>query len=272
MTKKILIIGSHGFIGSHLTKALLLNSEYEVTCVDVGIFTGNPPKKIIEKRIKGLPLPDHSYQEKEYDIVIHLGSIAGVRSNINPSYYFANNNADLQLYLNELTYKKFIYISSSSVLGNVATHYSLSKQIAEAQVQRYCNNYTIIRPFTVYGEHGRTDMLVHRLLYNKEIKINGDPSKIFRYMTYVGDLVGQIVKIIELPVPFKFYNCIGHKQYSLEEVINITRKFNPRRGLTLKKSDQRDFKEYNISNGTTIEMPTRLEDWVKKLMEGKNVK
>ena len=259
--KNCLLIGGNGFIGHHLYSEL--KDILSVSIYDKEIPTGNPSKEVIEARKIGLPkcISDEDMMNTKWDYVIHLASIAGVRSDIPSEVYFGNNNGDLQTYIRMLQYDKFIYISSSSVLGNSVSPYSLSKEISEAQVKQYCPNYLIIRPFTVYGENGRPDMLITRGLNQDKLQINGKPESILRYYTYVKDLTLCIYR--HLNTSGITINAIGSRLYSIKDIINIL-------GVKYKitDSDKRDFTEYKLDNSPKFICETLVEDYVKKIRRG----
>lgn len=265
---KVLVIGGYGFIGSHFCK-LLQSKCISFDIVDLNIPTGNPDALVIHHRRKGLPR-QHTLEwarHNFYDTVVHFGSIAGVRGNLTAQEYWDNNNTCLQKYLTKLNYKKFVYISSSSVLGNVKSPYSISKDVAEAQVAAIAKDFVIVRPFTVYGENGRPDMLIQRLLDNEEVFINGDPTSIKRRFTYVGDLVNEIFLLATRFTAHKYCNMIG-EEVTMQEIINIVQKY--RNGLPKLKytdADKRDFTEYSFlkKKGINVELRTTFEEYIKKL-------
>ncbi len=53
--------------------------------------------------------------------------------------------------------------------------------------------FSIVRPFTVYGELGRPDMFISKLISGKKIMVNGNPSNIRRRFTYVEDLIDILI-------------------------------------------------------------------------------
>lgn len=255
---KYLVVGGHGFIGSHLCKEMR-ERGFDFDIYDKNIPNGSPLNSIVKQRRKGLDdsISYDSLDGRFYDTVIHLGSYAGIRSSLPTQDYFSNNVYDLQVLLSKLNFYKVVYISSSSVLGNVETPYSLSKKIAESIIKKEKDSL-IIRPFTVYGEYGRPEMFITKVVNREKIIVNGNPSEIIRNFTYVGDLVNVIIENLG---EVGALNVIGEKEYSLLDVLNI---FNLDFSVT--DADPRDFtshkyNELDINKYTK----TNIEDFSKKM-------
>ena len=233
---KILVTGTAGFIGFHLTKRLLseghqvfgldnLNSYYDVT-LKQSRLNELPQDKL---NFKKLELADKSNLEKYYaevnpDYVVHLAAQAGVRYSLsNPQTYIDSN---ITGFLNILEIarnnspKHLIYASSSSVYGinrklpfsvkdNVdhpKSLYATSKKSNELMAHTYSELFNIpttgLRFFTVYGPWGRPDMAL--FLFTKSI-IEGEAINVFnsgnmkRDFTYIDDIVEGIVRLIPKP-------------------------------------------------------------------------
>ena len=183
--KNILITGGGGYVGSNLTKELLLDG-YNVTVLDTFWF-GNYLKrhknlKILKKDIRMVSDRDI----KNIDCIMHLASIAN-----DPA---AELNAKLTWDVNVLaTYKlitlainqkvkKFIFASSGSVYGikkekkvtedlslKPISEYNKSKMIGERVLLSYKKkiDLTILRPATVcgYSPAMRLDVAINALTF-----------------------------------------------------------------------------------------------------------
>ena len=231
---KILVTGSAGFIGFHVSKKLL-ESKHKVFGIDN--LNKYYSKKLKTDRLSLL------YKYKNYkhfnfnivnkkkiqdffkkykpDYIIHLAAQAGVRySIINPYSYINNNivafNNILHLSKN-YKIKHFIYASSSSVYGankkipfsekDSTDHplqlYAATKKANELMAYSYSSLYKIpttgIRFFTVYGPWGRPDMAL--FLFTKNI-LRKKPINLFNYgkhirdFTYIDDAVDGVIKIV----------------------------------------------------------------------------
>ena len=194
---KILITGSAGFIGFNLAEALL-KKKHLVYGIDN--FDNYYSKKFkiqrnrILKKYKNFNFKKiDSTKKKElkkylikksFDIVFHFAAQAGVRySLINPDKYKKVNIQGFKKLLENLKnkdIKKFYYASSSSVYGDHKKFplkenlilkpkniYAISKVKNEELANKYPNKKTFIcglRFFTVYGEWGRPDMFIFKLI------------------------------------------------------------------------------------------------------------
>ena len=258
MSKKILVTGGAGFIGSHLCEKLLEN-DYNVICVDSFNDYYDP-------RIKGDNIADSlknknfslvrgDILDKEclnsifskYDIhkVVYLAAIAGVRSSLINSQEYIDVDIKGTVNLLEIVKKykvdQFIFGSSSSVYGinykiPFAEEDKIDLQIspyatAKRCAELYCATYhylykipvIILRFFTVYGSRQRPDMAIHKftrlMSQGKSISMFGD-GKSERDYTYIGDIVDGILKAMQKINKFEIFNLGNSKTIKLIDLIN----------------------------------------------------
>jgi len=200
----VLITGSAGFIGFHVTYRLLnlknvkkiiavdnLNDYYDIGLKKdrLKILKKNDVKSklIISKlNINNYKKLSNLVKDKNINFIIHLAAQAGVRySFINPRSYIENNINGffniLEISKN-LKLQKLIYASSSSVYGNISKTpytedlkvdqplqlYASTKISNEAMAYAYSNLYKYnsvgLRFFTVYGPYGRPDMAIYNFV------------------------------------------------------------------------------------------------------------
>ena len=164
------------------------------------------------------------FKSENFDVVCNLAAQAGVRYSLeNPESYVDSN---LVGFLNILeccrnfSIKHLVYASSSSVYGlnkkipfstndNVdhpISLYAATKKSNELMAHTYSHLFNIpttgLRFFTVYGPWGRPDMAM--FLFTDAI-VNNKPIKVFNYgkmerdFTYIDDIVGGVVRILEHP-------------------------------------------------------------------------
>ncbi|WP_342602390.1 NAD-dependent epimerase [Peribacillus sp. FSL E2-0159] len=229
---KILITGSAGFIGSHLSRKFL-NEGHEVIGIDNVNDYYDPTLK--ESRLAllkdenftfyKLDLEDHNgvndvFTNHKPEVVVNLAAQAGVRYSLeNPLAYINSNIVGFTNILEASRHNKvdqLIYASSSSVYGaneslpfsvhdNVdhpISLYAATKKSNELMAHTYSHLFNLpttgLRFFTVYGPWGRPDMAL--FLFTKAI-INGEPINVFnngdmmRDFTYVDDIVESIYRL-----------------------------------------------------------------------------
>ena len=238
---KILVTGVAGFIGFSITKELLKNKRNLVFGIDnfdsyySAKYKKERLKQIFKKKnfifqkvdIRNKSKLKKLFDDNYLDVVLHFAAQAGVRYSLkNPKKYLDVNRKGFQNLLNALKKnppKKIIYASSSSVYGNsnkLPTNeksklkpnniYAQTKIDNEILAKKYKKNFKLnicgLRFFTVYGEWGRPDMFLFKLLkaYKKNTFFNlnnfGNHSRDF---TYVGDVV-KILKILTYSKKFNF--------------------------------------------------------------------
>jgi len=233
---KILVTGSAGFIGSHLSKKLI-NQGHEVVGID-NINDYYDPK-LKEDRLTSighynftfykLSLEDDEALEKVFinekpEVVINLAAQAGVRYSLeNPKAYIDANIVGFMNILECCRYhniEHLIYASSSSVYGantskpfattdNVdhpLSLYAATKKSNELMAHTYSHLYNIpttgLRFFTVYGPWGRPDMALFKftdaIVNGKEIDVYNH-GNMMRDFTYVDDIVEAISRLVKRP-------------------------------------------------------------------------
>ncbi len=233
----VLVTGAAGFIGFHVSQALLArgcvvigydncNDYYDVSLKEgrLGVLSAYPEFNFIKGDLADKEALDGVFTTFAPTIVLHLGAQAGVRYSIDNPYAYLQSN--LVGFLNILeacrNFKTshLVYASSSSVYGmnekvpfstsdNVDSPISLyaaTKKSNELMAHCYTHLYgfpsTGLRFFTVYGPWGRPDMAYFSFT-NRIVK--GEPIKIFnngdmwRDFTYIDDVVAGIVNILPNP-------------------------------------------------------------------------
>jgi len=276
---KALVTGAAGFIGSHLTGALL-DRGYEVTGLDS--FTDYYPRPIKEANLaanagrEGFRVIEGSVQHADLAAlledkthVFHLAAQAGVRKSWGRDFrtYTENNVEATQKLLEACVGRplhRFVYASSSSLYGDNVTFpmredalpqpvspYGVTKLAAEQLCYLYHVNYqvptTSVRYFTVYGPRQRPDMA-----FNKFIKaaLAGQPITLFgdgeqtRDFTYVSDAVAATVAAGEKGVPGRAYNVGGGSRVTVNHVLDIIGRLTGKpldvRREAVQKGDMRD--------------------------------
>jgi UDP-glucuronate 4-epimerase len=237
---KILVTGSAGFIGYHLSQRLLsrgdkvigldnINDYYDVSLKEARLellkqqnnFSFYKLDLADQQRIEKL------FQDHQFEIVVNLAAQAGVRYSLkNPHAYINSNIVGFTNILEGCRYsqvKHLVFASSSSVYGantkipfsvhdNVdhpISLYAASKKSNELMAHTYSHLYNLpttgLRFFTVYGPWGRPDMAL--FLFTKAI-LSGQPINVFNYgkmrrdFTYIDDIIEGVTRVIDnLPQP-----------------------------------------------------------------------
>lgn len=226
----ILVTGSSGFIGYHVSD-FLLKKGFEVFGVDnINDYYDREIK--IKRNDMLTSFKNFSFEEldisefdqfkrslinKNIDVVIHLAAQAGVRYSIENPFSYAQSNlvgfTNILELCRHMNVKKLIYASTSSVYGantdmpfsekKIADHpiqfYAATKRANELMAHSYSYLYKLetigLRFFTVYGPWGRPDMALFKftknILENKPIEVFNNGEHI-RDFTYIDDIVSGI--------------------------------------------------------------------------------
>lgn len=182
MSKKILILGVNGFIGSHLTESILANTDWEVFGMDMasnklGSFIDDPRVHFIEGDIT-INKEWIEYHIKKCDVILPLVAIATPSTYVtDPLRVFELDfEANLDIIRQCVRYhKRVIFPSTSEVYGMSTEHafdeeetnlvlgpihkqrwiYSCSKQLMDRVIYAYGSrdelSFTLFRPFNWFG-------------------------------------------------------------------------------------------------------------------------
>jgi len=159
MSRKILITGNKGFIGSHLQKKLSKNNEV----VGIDLEAGWDRDKLNNNQnLLDCDLPSG------VELVIHLAGKSGVRESIkDPNAYWQNNVEVSKRIFKRYKNVRVLYASSSTAYEPYLNPYAASKYMIELAAQNYFNTLGM-RFHTVYSEDcQRKNMFITRLLQNK---------------------------------------------------------------------------------------------------------
>lgn len=273
---KILVTGAAGFIGFHVSQALLargdevigidnLNDYYEVSLKEARLAQLMPHERFrfIRMDIGDRVAMAQLFETEGFEKVVHLAAQAGVRYSLENPHAYADSN--LVGFLNILEgcrqthVKHLVYASSSSVYGAnesmpFAVHdnvdhpvslYAATKKANELMAHSYSHLYRLpttgLRFFTVYGPWGRPDM--SPFLFVRAI-LEGKPLKVFNYgkhrrdFTYIDDIVDGVIRVLD-------HVAVPNTQWS---------------GLKPDPaSSAAPFRLYNIGNSQPVELLTYIK-------------
>ena len=228
---KLLITGTAGFIGYSLALRLLEKNR-NIIIFGLDNFSNYYSLKLKKKRIdilkkyknfKMFKIDLHNEKKvkqfiskNKFDIVFHFAAQAGVRyTQTNPGSYIKSNIIGFYNLIESIKVyqpKFLFYASSSSVYGetkkfptkeNFKTQplniYSLSKKNNEEMVRINLKNFKTkficLRFFTVFGEWGRPDMFIFKLLdaiLKKKLFYLNNYGNHQRDFTYIEDAIDML--------------------------------------------------------------------------------
>ena len=235
---RILVTGTAGFIGFHLSKLLLddghnvhgydgLTDYYDVSLKKKRhcILKENKNFSFTEDMLENFDALRNSVNNFNPEIIIHLAAQAGVRYSLeHPRAYIDSNivgSFNVLEIAREKKNKHIMMASTSSVYGgNIEipfletdksdlqlTIYAATKKASESMAHSYAHLWnlpiTVFRFFTVYGPWGRPDMalfkFVSSICNSKPIDVYNH-GKMYRDFTYIDDLVYGI-KLLMNKIP-----------------------------------------------------------------------
>jgi UDP-glucose 4-epimerase len=256
---KALVTGAAGFIGSHLSAALLASGA---TVTGIDCFTDYYARSLKEanlaplKGLAGFRFTEGALQDVDLKAllagvthVFHLAGQAGVRKSWGGDFdvYIRDNIQATQRLLEALArvpIQKYVYSSSSSVYGNhVAlpmtedaylqplSPYGVTKLAGEHLGNLYFANHGVptvsLRYFTVYGPRQRPDMAFQRFLTaardGSPISLYGDGEQT-RDFTFVSDIVAANMAAAAQGPPGNVYNIGGGSRVTMNHVLELIRK------------------------------------------------
>ena len=257
--KRVLVTGAAGFIGSHLTDALLARgdevlgldefNDYYDPAVKRGNLAGalaQPGFALVEADICDEAALRAAFERFRPEVVVHLAARAGVRPSLqDPNLYHRVNVVGGQHILDacrDFGPSHLVFASSSSVYGGSTavpfteedpvmrpiSPYAATKRMNELQAHVYSHLYglhvTMLRFFTVYGPRQRPDMAIHKftrnLLRGEPIPVFGDGSTRRDY-TYIDDIVQGLLGCVDTPLRYEILNLGESRTTTLAELVEM---------------------------------------------------
>lgn len=257
---KVLITGAAGFIGHHLSLALLQKGHEVIGVDNVNDYYDPNLKRARLARVNQVVL-DAKFTHCEVDIadkaifdvfdehkpqrVVNLAAQAGVRYSLeNPQAYIDANVVGFTNILEACRHGEvdhLLYASSSSVYGGNTKQpfsvedrvdypvslYAATKKANELMAHTYSHLFglptTGLRFFTVYGPWGRPDMALFLFV---DAILNGRAINVFNHgdmsrdFTYVDDIVEGVARILDKPASKEHNESITSAPYQLFNIGN----------------------------------------------------
>ncbi len=255
----VLVTGSAGFIGFHVSKRLLemgesvvgvdnLNEYYDVNLkkARLEILKSYNDFTFYKEDIQNFQALEGVFETHNLDFICNLAAQAGVRYSLKAPFSYQKSNLDGFLTLLELarkySVKNFVYASSSSVYGDnkkvpfsvddrvdtPVSLYAATKKANELIAHAYSHLYQIpctgLRFFTVYGPWGRPDMAL--FLFTDAI-LKKRPINVYNYgnmkrdFTYIDDIVDGTIAALKRAVPYEIFNLGNSQSVELLDFIRI---------------------------------------------------
>ena len=276
---KILITGIAGFIAFNFAKELCKNKNLKIVGVDN--FSDYYSVKLKKKRVHNLKKFKNFkfikidliekkkifqiFKSNKFSEVYNFAAQAGVRYSMeNPTIYVDTNVCGFSNLISasqKFKVKKFYYASSSSIYGdnnkfplnekekvNPKNMYGLTKKFNEEIAQNFYEMHKFksigLRFFTVFGEWGRPDMFILKLLNSsfkkKKFYLNNKGNH-YRDFTYIKDVVSIILKLRNQKISgHDIYNICSNNPVGLKKIILFISKFTPKTRIILRRKQLAD--------------------------------
>jgi len=231
---RILVTGSAGFVGYHLSRRLLaeghtvtgidsLSNYYDVRLKEArhAMLQQSTCFKAFIGRLEDMSLLQEAAAHSQAEIVVHLAAQSGVRYSMENPRSFMESNVEGTFNVLEMVKqtapKHLVMASTSSVYGasdalplrevdrtdRPLSLYAATKKATEAMAHSYAYLWkvptTVFRFFNLYGPWGRPDLALFKFvragLAGQAIEVYGH-GQMERDFTYVDDLVESICRLI----------------------------------------------------------------------------
>jgi UDP-glucuronate 4-epimerase len=271
---RVLVTGAAGFIGFHITQALLARGIEVVGVDDLNPYYDVRLKHARLARLgKGftfhqLDIADHEAVLKLGDgveVIAHVAAQAGVRYSLEKPFAYASSNLTGHLSILELarhskSVKHLIYASTSSVYGTgsalpyaeaaradqPSSLYAATKRADELMSASYTHLFglkqTGLRFFTVYGPWGRPDMAYFGFA---EAISAGQPITLYengrlqRDFTYIDDIISGVLGVFDHPPteaePHRVFNIGNNRSEYVTDLVRLLEEGLGRQAVTVNK-------------------------------------
>lgn len=257
MAKYICVTGAAGFLGLHVTRALLARGD-RVYAVDAMTYAAQPEAfaRLQAEYPEHLHLRPVRVQDlqrlPDVDAIVHLAASTHVDNSILEAQEFVDNNVGATAKLLELTCAKsqhgaphFVHISTDEVYGPApksmtvgfaedasmrpSSPYAASKAAADLLVQAWVKTYDmdtcVLRPTNCYGRGQYAEKLIPKaircLQLGRPIPIHGDGSQTRSWLSAV-DFASAVLLAVDQRLNGVF-NVGGNTEASVRDVVQRLR-------------------------------------------------
>jgi len=252
--KKILILGSRGFIGTNLSNYFSKKEKYEVFDHN---YSGINKRKLRADLTNKEDI-EWLFNFVKPNIVLHYAAYTtNSKDVIEAPYLHATDNYTINANVLEASHRygveHFIYPSCSTMYASSEApkkeedwsmdtipscykHVAYMKVATERMMEAYANmgkgKYTVIRQSNVYGKWDKTELdkchlfmaMVNKIVNAKDfIEVWGDSNnQAKRDLIYVDDVVRMVESVlINQKTPYEIFNCGQGIVYSVGEIIKL---------------------------------------------------
>ena len=297
---KYVITGGAGFIGSHITKALV-EQGHNVTILD-NLNTGKEKNlELIKEKINFVKgdIRDNKLLEEimvDTDGVFHQAALASVQDSFSKpdEYHDVNvNGTENILKLAKKNDFKVVYASSSSVYGNPEkipieesdsknpinpyAETKLRKEELAAKYSKIGVKVIGLRYFNVFGKGqskeyaGVLKLFLERIRDGLPPKINGDGTQ-FRDFVFVGDVAEANIMSMKSEVNHEFFNVGTNTSITILDLAKTMIKFSglniePIFGPSLKGDVMKTIADISLIKEKIGWQPkVMLESWINEII------
>jgi UDP-glucose 4-epimerase len=254
-SRRTLVTGAAGFIGSHLVDRLLADGHH-VVALD-NFSTGRPQN--LKHHAANPRFEFHQVDVSQHEAIVprfegvdwvfHLAALADIVPSVqNPLLYHRANvdgTASVLEAARRAQVKRLVYAASSSCYGlpdvvptpesaeiRAMYPYALTKNIAEQYVLHWQKTYHLpamaLRLFNVYGPRARTHgtygavfgVFLAQKLAGKPFTVVGDGTQT-RDFTFVTDVVDAFVKAAQSQIEGEVFNVGSGDTYSINLLVKL---------------------------------------------------
>lgn len=256
---KVIVTGAAGFIGSHVAEKLARRGDEVIGLDNFNDYYDPARKRANERRLQVYPnfrmiegdIRDRQrifdlFEAEKFEAVAHLAAMAGVRKAIeDPELYVQvdyNGTQNLMDAARTFRISNFVFASTSSVYGDTKQipfietdpcdrplqPYAAAKRAAEILGFSYHHlfklNFTVIRFFTVYGPHGRPDMMAYlvadSITKGKPVPLY-EGGQMWRDWTFVDDITDGVIAAVDRPLGYEILNLGRGEPVLLKDFVEV---------------------------------------------------
>ncbi len=275
MSRRVLVTGAAGFIGSHVAEALLRRGDRVRGLDSFDPFYDPAIKRrnVEEVRRAGeFPVVEGDIRDaaavrdaiQGCDAVVHLAAKAGVRPSLRDPVGYADVNVRGTAVLLEAAaaagVRTFVAASSSSVYGSrskvpfseddlcdrpvspyAATKRAMELLCASFQAHHPGTDLPCLRFFTAYGPRQRPEMAIHAFARAIE---EGRPIPVFgdgfsrRDYTYIADIAAGVLGALDRGKEFRIYNLGESRTTTLTDLVAALERALGKKAVIDRRPDQ----------------------------------